>query len=495
MATPETLVLSWPTRLSQSLEAIGRCRAALLCLLLLVAGSYWNILHTFFVQDDFFLLTAAQRPMPNIEMLRGACFLRPLPTYWLPLLNVTFWGLNPFWHHVTYLTLFLATLAFLCSWLHSLTNSTVAALMGTALYAFSKTHLYTLAWIAGGIDVTAALFFVMGLWAVDRYFKRSAQAGGQAHRPLLWTIGAAFACGLLCKESCIVFLPACLAWIAARKVVAPRRFEPAEWKLLVLLIAIVTVYLPLWRTASAAVGTPAGQVLFDLRRGETVLINSVIAVIPASETAVPYSQWWLLAPLALVALVVTRRQGIAASGRNVVLCLSLWVLPAAIFVFTKYPWQLQLYYAHFSVIGLAAMVALAAESLITIVEATRWRYSIACVLAVSFAAWAGMASHAIRAGIIHRDSPAMFESDCAKAMYEQLEGYLRSGPYRKIVFLDISELVWASMQYGEMIPALFPGVETDRGDRRGATVSEYERTSSTILVVRQTGDRHLTVVR
>ena len=79
------------------------------CLLVFVGCCYWGILDTFFVQDDFFILSAVRRAMPNMHMLRGTYFFRPLSTYWIPLLNATLWGFAPIPHHATYLALFLAT--------------------------------------------------------------------------------------------------------------------------------------------------------------------------------------------------------------------------------------------------------------------------------------------------------------------------------------------------------------------------------------------------
>ena len=91
--------------------------------------------------------------------LRGSCFFRPLSTYWLTLANVSLWGFEPFGHHATHLAIFLATVGLLYRWLLEATGRTTAALVGAGLYAFSKTHLYTLAWIAGGIDVSGRAVF------------------------------------------------------------------------------------------------------------------------------------------------------------------------------------------------------------------------------------------------------------------------------------------------------------------------------------------------
>jgi len=464
-------------------------------LVLLAAACYWAILNTFFVQDDFFFLAAAQQPMPNVEMLRGTCFFRPLPTYWLPLLNLSLWGLEPFGHHLINFSLFLATIAVLYLWLFEMTRSAVAAWVGAGLYAFSKTHLYTLAWIAGGIDVTAALFFVLALWMIDRFLKQSAQTDGQTNRKLLWAIGVLFACGLLCKESCVVLVPACLGWIGVRMILARRWFESAERKLALVLIAILAVYLPLWKIASKEAGRSESQLQFNIGRGLTVLQDSVIAVVPAAESSLPRSAWWLLPPLALAALAMANRRRRAQNASYLVLGISLWILPAAIFAFTKYPWVLQLYYAHFSVIGLVVLAALAVDSLADAVKATRWQTVAACTAAVLLAAWIGLSGRTIQAGIHDRASPALFEADLARAAHEQLDATIRSRHYRRVIFFDLSELMWASMQYGDMMQVFFPWVTAQCDGHKGFEAPEGAKTTSTTLVVRQTGPRNLSIVR
>ncbi len=478
------------------------------CLLLLTAVCYWGTLDAFFVQDDYRCLAVAGQPMPSLEMFHGVCFFRPLSTYWLPLLNLSVWGLQPFWHHATYLLLFLATVGALFYWLRGLTGSTPAALAGAALYAFSKTHLYTLAWIAGGIDVSAALFLVLGLWAADVYLKQSDAGDGRSGRRLLWIIGITFACGLMCKESCAVFAPACLAWIAARKFIARRPFAPAEWKLVVVLIAILAVYLPIWKLSYTVADESAGRLQFNLSRGEWVLEDSVIAVVPAAEKDLPRSLWWLLPAPVLAAIAAASRRKTARPFGYVALGLSLWVLPAAIFAFTKYPWILQLYYAHFSVIGLAILAALAVQSLQSRLDA--WRglegrarptaaalrgWAVAVLAIAVFGVWIGLAGRTIRAGIRDRASPALYMADISRNAFETLQPHLQNAQYRRVVFLDLSETMWWSIYFGKMVSVFFPEVDTACDGRDGFEAPKQMRTTPTTLVVRQTGEKDLTIVR
>jgi len=488
-------------------SAAGPRRWVLPCLLALAAGCYWKILYTFFVQDDFSFLATIQKPMPNIEMLRGGCFFRPLPSYWMPLLNVSLWGLDPFWHHLTYFVLFLTTVAVLYCWLQEATGSTASALVGASLFAFSKTHLYTLAWIAGGIDVSAGLFLVLTLWAVARYFRWSDANGGRADRRQLGLIGALFCCALMCKESCVVIAPACLAWIAAHKVVERRRLYPAEWKLAALMIAMTAVYLCIWKLAVETGG--AAMLQFNPLRGVAILRYSAIAVVPFAEIDLPTrSDNWLLLPLLLAAFVATdcwrRRRG----AGYLVLGLSLWALPASIFVLTTYPWNLQLYYAQNSVIGLSVLSALAVRALQERLAArqervrpTKWFSTwriVSIGLAVAlFGTWLGLASRTICDGIRDRASPALYEADLAKAAYDQLDANLRSKPYRRVVFLNATEPLQSSMHDNDMIKVFFPGVRVqyDGNDHNNFDAMENPRTSSTTLVIRLAKNQSLTVVR
>jgi hypothetical protein len=486
-------------------SAARLCRWGLPCLLALVVGCYWQILSTFFVQDDFSLLATARRPMPNIEMLRGGCFFRPLPSYWIPMLNVSLWGLDPFWHHLTFFVLFLATLAALYFWLQEATGSSPAALVGAGLYAFSKTHLYTLAWIAGGIDVSAGLFLVLTFWAVTRYFRRADSAGGRANRRRLALIGGLFCCALLCKESSVIIAPACLAWIAVRSMTGRRRLYPAEWKLAALMIAVLLAYLCVWK--SIVVVGEAAALQFDLFRGVAVLRNSVVALAPAAEMGLPTrSDNWLLLPLLLAAAVAADCAARRRGADLLVLSLSLWALPASIFVLTKYPWCLQLYYSQNSVIGLSLLAALAARAFQQRSAASQdrpraakwlptWRGVSIPLATALFAAWIVLASQTICAGIRDRASPALYEADLAKAAYDQLRTGLRAKKYQKVVFLKESQRLWDSMNGLGMMAVFFPGVSVECRDHSGVAVPPRLQTSSTTFVARLNAHQKMTLVR
>jgi hypothetical protein len=485
-----------------SLPAI-RC-LMLPSLLALAAACYWRVLFTFFVQDDFFFLTAVKAPMPNAYMLRGRVLFRPLSSYWMPLLNYSVWGLDPFWHHLTYFVLFLATIALLHHWLREATGSNVAALAGASLYAFSKTHLYTLAWIAGGIDVLAGLFSVLTLWAVSRYCRRCEAGDGNAGRWRLLLVALALCCALLSKESGVVLAPACLAWMVVRTLMRRRRPCSAEWKLAVLLISMTIAYGCLWVATTPS--RSGSQMQINPMRAGTVLRHSVIALVPLAEETVDQGNLWLLLPLAAAALVAAdcwkRRQRLD----YLALSLVLWVLSASIFVFTTYPSAFQLYHSHFSVIGLSILAALAVRSIRDHVAnwregvvsgkwPRRWAPVAVAIGLVLYGTWIGLASHTIRSGIDRQASPALHEAGLSRLAYDQLDANLRLNQYQRVVLLEQRGLVWSAMHGTAMASLFFPDVTVDcvKDDRSGA--SEMPRTSSTTLVMRVSKNGGLTIVR
>lgn len=527
-------------RLHRRLDAIWAVSPRWLAvsfLLVVTAVSFWGTLDAFFVQDDFCFLGIVQQPMPNVGMLRGACFFRPLPGYWIPLLNVSLWGLQPFWHHAMYFTMFLATIGALFFWLRGTVKSTAAALVGSSLYALSKTHLYTLGWIAGGIDVSAAMFLVFALWATDAYLNRSDANAGRAEWKMLLVIAITFACGLLSKESCIIFAPACAAWVAARMLGDRRRFSSAELKLGILLAVILAVYLPAWKMTTSLTNDKAMQPQFDLSRGQKVLESSVIAVVPATEKSTPQSELWPLAG-ALMACLATMpligrfrfprftlkpkhsdslprrrrdRKSTTAKSRlfgYIILGLSLWGLPALLFVFTRYPWDLQLYYAHFCIFGLALLATLAVEAIQDRLRGwcfeprstpsrarTALGWSTIGGMILLFLVWIGATGVVIRSSVRNHASPALLQAEYSKSVFDTIDPYLRNKTYSQVVFLDISEIVWVSIYYGGMIAVYYPQVDVACNGRGGYEVPEQIHTTSTTLVVRQTGQSELTIVR
>jgi hypothetical protein len=306
-------------------------------------------------------------------------------------------------------------------------------------------------------------------------------------------IGIAFVCGLLCKESCVALVPVCLVWIMARKMADRRPLEPAKWKVLIVLFAILAAYLPLWKVANTEAGEPASQFQCDPWRAVIVLRHSVIAVLPAAEADLPQKNKWAFVPLALAALAVAGRRGLARRAVLMALGLSLWILPAALFALTKYPWDLQLYYAHFSVFGLAVLAALAIGRLSDVGRTARTG-TVPCLATLLAVVWLALAGQTIRDGIRRRASPALGEAAVARTIYEQLDSELRTRHFQRVVFLSLSPDVWAPMHNGDMLRVLFPRISADYAGWEGFRPPRSLRTSAGTLVVRS-DKRNLTVVR
>ncbi len=189
-----------------------------------------------------------------------------------------------------------------------------------------------------------------------------------------------------------------------------------------------------------------------------------------------------------------RRSAAGATG-HLALAAMLWVLPAAIFVFTVYPWWLQLYYSHFSVIGLALLLAVAVRSL------QGWPAGRPLLRKLAFAAgvlllgaWMGLGGRTIREGIRLRASPALGEADLAQSAYQRLAPQLKAGQYERVVFLDVlgGDVDFHARRQHD--PRLLPRLARIA---MGETVSRrpHKRTDAVTLVVRQTSDRALTIVR
>jgi hypothetical protein len=480
------------------LSKIGVRRLILLGLLLWVTFCFWNILYVFFTQDDFLLLADVQKPMPNMSMLQGSSFFRPLAQYWVTLLCYEIWGLNPFWHHLVYLLFSLATIALLFNWLFAMSKSTLGALAGSILYGLSKIHLYTLAWISDGNDVTGAFFLILALWAVNRYFQSVDETTGKGSAKLLWLIGISFCLGLLSKESCITFAPVCLIWIIVRNILSRRRFQSAQWKLAIMVVVISCVYLIMWRLLCRAVGTPGGKFQFDLNRGLLALRNSVIAVIPVLESRLPVSSWWLLAPLAIVIMLVAearkRLPTAAAIWENLALGMAIWIVPAAIYVFTEYPFGLQLYHSIFCIVGLSLLLAMAvsiAEPLIIKIIPRRSvaNAAVACV----FIAWIGFAGASVRSGARRNESAGLFQASTSKVVFEQIQEQLQQHDYREIVFLDVTERVQWAMYFGKIVTVYHPEIKVRYIDQNPSGGQWH--TSSTTLVMRQMSETKFSVVK
>ncbi|HVX12976.1 MAG TPA: hypothetical protein VHC22_17465 [Pirellulales bacterium] len=485
-------------------------RRAHLPWIVLVAASlvtYVRVLPTFFVQDDFNFLRNLDRPLPNRVMITGGLpeYLRPLTTYWLPLTNKAVWGLNSYGFHISQMAFMLLTVYALYRIVFRLTQSPLAASVTAAVYGLSKVHLYTLCWISGGIDNAAGCFMALLLLAIVRY----EQGEGS-----LWSIGAACAAGLLSKESTIIGVVAwggatlvrsvLARWVPAEKdahtaertdatkaaTILGRWLSPGDLRIGLTLTGVFGVYM-LLRASLISSHKVWGC---DLSRFAYVIKSSVLAVLPIPETTTPIANAWVLLPLAVAAGACFLRP--AGKFHEAVLGLLIWVLHAAIFaVSIRLPPGLQLYYAHFNVIGLALLAGLCCQG---VLERFSFRWSAlplraATTLLLGFYGY--RSALVVQQGIDQANCPAMFEARYSKQAFDQLQDFMAEHPYQTVIFLETSDTMWWAMGRGDMIYTMFPGVAAKFDGRDGYRAEPGLKSDTSTLVVHQVAELQFNVVR
>ena len=501
---------------------------------LIVLLAYGRILPTFFVQDDFWFLKDTLRPFPNLLMVTGGLpeYLRPVSTYWFPLLNKYLWGVNSFGFHFSQMVCLLLTVYALFRIVLRLTRSATAASVAALVYGLSKIHLSTLGWLAGGIDNVAGCLMALTLLAIIRY-----EQGEGA----LWPIGVACLLALLSKESTVILIAAWLGATVVRAILvkflppqatpepaagnggrwtvdggrkenspstvhqppntarpAPRPAEqvphplPARRELWIglLLLGIVIAYAILRMSLVANKSTWG----LDLARFGYVIRSSILAILPIAEPTQPIAKLWILLPLAIIAGAVLLRPWHAA--HEAVLGFLLWVLHAAIFaVSINLPSGLQLYYAHFNVIGLALLCGLFCAGVLRQVKPGWTARAVHATILALLALYGYQSFVVVRQGIEHANAPALFEARYSEQAYTQLRCFMTGAAPNTIVFLNVSELMWWSMGKGDLVPVMFPGVQAKFDGRDGFQAPPEAKTDATTLVVRQTSEFGFAVVK
>ncbi len=206
MAQRESGWLSFVTAHSTGLVLIG------LALLLLLA--YFPILPGGFLNDDHVHIAHfLDRGRDYVQGSglgywffehNGAVFLRPV-LQWLWLSNYIFWGVSATGYYLTNILLHVlnAFLVYLLIW--RVIRHRLGAAAGAILFALHPTHPNSVAWIADGVDVLAALFSL--LCAV--FFVLYRQRG---ERRFFALSASAFALATLTKESTVALPIALLAY-------------------------------------------------------------------------------------------------------------------------------------------------------------------------------------------------------------------------------------------------------------------------------------------
>lgn len=458
--------------------------------MLLTLWTFVGTLDVAFTQDDFWLLNTARAPWPNGCMLRGSLpdYVRPLSTYWWQAANVAVWGLEPRGHHAALLALLAATVHALFRALHTTTGSLLAAALGTLVYGLCQVHAFTLGWIAGAIEGLAACGFAHALWALARHREGLGSA---------WPAWLAVLLAMLAKEPAVIVPVA--AFVAAT--IRPGRDvarvdDVTRGRRLWLGFAVVTAaYLALWfwlmRGTLTAPGAP-GTFGPSLVRPAVVLRDAVVLANPWTPHDEPAVNAWVALPFALVALTLWQRRTWRVP--QVWFAALLCVLPAAIFGLTRRPEFLQRYYGHFSVFGLALLVALAACRLLAnrTGAARVWRV---LVLLGLCAVHAWTAAGLGRTLVAERRSPPLSEGVRSGAAWRSLQPLLQGNPAREVWLLDVDDNLWWALGKGWQLRVFFPHVEPHFDGHAGERLPPGAATDERRLVLRRSPDDTFTVVR
>ncbi|MFK7739529.1 MAG: hypothetical protein AB8H80_04330 [Planctomycetota bacterium] len=475
-------------------------RVSVLFCVSLAAFAFAGTLDAFFTQDDFWLLAATDKPLPNQRMLSGALapdYVRPLSTYWFPLACRSLFGLNASLHHLALLALLLATVYALHDCVRKRTGSLLAAAAAACLYATSEVHVYTLGWIAGIGDVLAAALLVFALRALETPPSRRRTA-----TVALLVLGA-----LLSKEHSMALPAALLAAGAARygARLLRRRTDQLPGQpvrapdhvLGISLAAVAAGFLSLWIYLTAESQLERG-LQFNLSRTVEVLKNSILTLHPTLDVHDDYvtrlSSWWLAAPAALAGLHF--RFGGVHRIEKTAFAFSLWLVPAGIFALTSFPSDLQAYYSHFSTIGLTLLVA-DCVALGASASLRPLRIATKLTLVAAIVAHGVYSAKARQTDVCESRSPALYVAKLSAAADLQIRAALADGRERpnRILFLDTENVMWWALGKGAMVQTLYGGIEADFDGYGGFQAAPNARSTGETLVMRQTNATTFVVVR
>ncbi len=293
-----------------------------------VCFAFRGVCDAFFVQDDFWLLQAAQQPIPNRMWWRGALpdFLRPLSTYWFPFVGWHLFGGDPTGYHVLQLALFIAAVVVLQRVLSDLVGSALAAACGAAAFGLSWIHLAPLGWMAGATDAFALLCAGILL--------HTSLACARGHRSLPLAV-LACALALLSKEAGAVLPVAIVGYVAVQCAIERRRPTAHERHLAAALLGSLLAFVAAWGLLILQRNAAPQSFAIDPGRTVHVLQDSLGALWPLGHHEPTVAPAWLLAPLLLAGVLTRHRRAPAA------LALLLWILPAAVFGVTAKPIGLQ----------------------------------------------------------------------------------------------------------------------------------------------------------
>jgi protein O-mannosyl-transferase len=204
-----------PPARSQGLFSSPQKRNLVLGLLLVLAtlALYNPVVHHPFVNfDDDRYVTDNSHVMGGLHWstVRWA-FTSFEEANWHPLtwlshaLDCQLFGLNPAGHHYTNVLLHAANVLLLFWILWRSSGATGPSLIVAALFAVHPVNVESVAWVAERKNILSMLFFLLALWAYQRYVQK----------PGLWryaAVAGAFACGLMAKPMVITLPFVLLLW-------------------------------------------------------------------------------------------------------------------------------------------------------------------------------------------------------------------------------------------------------------------------------------------
>src|SRR5262249_14122806 len=95
------------------------------------------------------------------------------PMTWLShLLDVTMFGMDAGWHHVTSMMIHLAGTLVLFAVLRRMTHETRKSAFVAAIFAVHPLHVESVAWLAERKDVLSTSFLMATIWTYVRYVER-----------------------------------------------------------------------------------------------------------------------------------------------------------------------------------------------------------------------------------------------------------------------------------------------------------------------------------
>ena len=223
----------------------GRAIAIGLALIALTLVVFFQVRHFDFVNwDDPVYLTENPNVQAGLNWSNVVWALTTTHTpYWHPLtwlshmLDVTMFGMDAGWHHLTNLVIHIASTLMLFALLRRTTGADGKSAFVAAVFAVHPLHVESVAWLAERKDVLSTLFLMVTFWMYVRYAERPGTARYSA-------VGVAYALALTTKPM-VVTLPFALllldVWPLRRIGKARAVVEKIPLLALALVVSVATV--------------------------------------------------------------------------------------------------------------------------------------------------------------------------------------------------------------------------------------------------------------